>query len=224
VAALGRARGVATRLRRGIASLGGALAYRRQELLVVALLAISVLGGFAVELWHQRAPDRLDQLEAEPPRLAAVTRSPGPRLRSAPPRGRDGPRVRPAARAAAPATPGAARLPVGVPPSAEHPLDLNGATAVELAGLPGIGARLATRILARRAELGGRFASVAELASVPGLGARKIGRLETLVRIASPPPRGPVSETGGAPEPAASDHDTGASSPEPEAEGPDGPP
>jgi hypothetical protein len=218
-AVLGWARGAWARLLSGIAALGHGLAYRRQELLVVALLAISVLGGFAVELWHHRAPGLLDRLEAEPPRLAALARTPGPRPRGEPSPGRDGPR----ARAAPPARAGPAKAeprltPVVVPPSPEHPLDLNGATAVELSGLPGVGPRLAARILARRTELGGRFASVTELASVPGLGARKAGLLRALVHVASPPD-GPESRgTGETRDTSAADPEAAGTSPPPEPE------
>ena len=49
------------------------------------------------------------------------------------------------------------------------PLDLNTATAEELATLPGIGAELAGRIVAYREEHGG-FSDVEELLQVPGIG------------------------------------------------------
>ena len=183
---------------RTLARLVGVLAYRRQELAVVALLAVSLLGGFAVELWHRRAPALLDQLEAEPARLAALTRISGPRPHGESSRSRAGPRTRDGTPRRSSATAGdmsakgePERRPPASPPSAEHPLDLNGATAVELGELPGIGPRLASRILARREELGGRFASVEELASVPGLGRRKTGLLRPLIRVQSPPAPAP---------------------------------
>ncbi len=39
-----------------VAAVMAGLAYRRQELAVVALLAAGVLGGFAIDAWHRRAP------------------------------------------------------------------------------------------------------------------------------------------------------------------------
>jgi competence ComEA-like helix-hairpin-helix protein len=165
---------------------------------VVALLAVSLLGGFAVELWHRRAPALLDQLEAEPPRLAALTRISGPRPHAESARSRAGPRTRDGTPRRSSTTAGntAAKAepegrPPASPPSAEHPLDLNGATAVELGELPGIGPSLASRILARREELGGRFASVEDLASVPGLGRRKTGLLRPLICVDSSPAPAP---------------------------------
>ena len=77
---------------------------------------------------------------------------------------------------------------VSAPPSAANlralrdgeRIDLNGATLAELELLPGIGPRLAQRILeARRAR--GRFGDVADLADVSGIGPAK---LATLARLA----------------------------------------
>ena len=61
------------------------------------------------------------------------------------------------------------------------------AAHIELGELPGIGPRLASRILARREQLGGRFESVEELASVPGFGRRKTGLLRPLIRVDATP-------------------------------------
>jgi hypothetical protein len=175
-----RARALLTGIAHGVTP----LAYRRQELLVLALLAASVLGGFAVDVWHRRAPDTLDRLEAEPPRLAALARSPGPRPRTGPTRPRDAPtdagRLRRATPAAAGAEPGARTPPL---PTTDRPLDLNRATAAELTGLPGIGPGLAARIVARRAQIGGRFDDIGDLARVPGLGARKAGLVRAFVYV-----------------------------------------
>ena len=162
------------------------LAYRRQELAVAGLLAASVLGGFAIDGWHRRAPALLDRLEAEPPRLAAVTRAPG---HSSTLRAESGPTREPRARPRRPAP--------DPPPSATHPVDLNRAAPDELARLPEIGPRLAARIQARREELGGRFRSFEEFATTPGLGARRAGRLRPLVRVAEEP-RAPEPVDAGA--------------------------
>ena len=59
-------------------------------------------------------------------------------------------------------------------------LDLNAATAAELARLPGIGAELAERIIACREE-NGSFSAVEELDAVPGIGAGRIAAIEDLV-------------------------------------------
>ena len=62
------------------------------------------------------------------------------------------------------------------------PLDLNTATAAELAALPGIGEALAERIVAYR-EANGAFASVEELLEVSGIGEKKLAGLEGRVRV-----------------------------------------
>jgi len=59
-------------------------------------------------------------------------------------------------------------------------LNVNRATAVELEGLPGIGAALARRIVADR-EARGPFATVAALDRIPGIGPGLVARLGKLV-------------------------------------------
>ncbi len=64
-------------------------------------------------------------------------------------------------------------------------VDLNRATAEELASLDGIGPQLGARIVAYRR--GRRFESVRQLSDVPGLGQAKVGRLtERLVVDGAP--------------------------------------
>ena len=63
---------------------------------------------------------------------------------------------------------------------APAPLDLNTATAQELAALPGIGEALAERIVAYRAE-NGPFDAVEELDYVSGIGEGKIAAIRKLV-------------------------------------------
>ncbi|HEX2208842.1 MAG TPA: helix-hairpin-helix domain-containing protein, partial [Longimicrobium sp.] len=65
--------------------------------------------------------------------------------------------------------------------SAAAPLDVNRATADELAALPGIGPALARRIVQWRGEHG-PFASVDALEAVPGIGPATVARLRPLVR------------------------------------------
>jgi len=62
-------------------------------------------------------------------------------------------------------------------------VDLNRASADELEALPGIGPVLAQRLVAARAERGGRFRSLDELAEVPGIGPRMVQRLAPLVEL-----------------------------------------
>ena len=71
------------------------------------------------------------------------------------------------------------------PASAGGPIDINAASAGELAALPGIGPALARRIVDNRLQHG-RFRSVEELERVPGIGARMVERLRPLVSARSP--------------------------------------
>ncbi len=64
------------------------------------------------------------------------------------------------------------------------PLDLNAASAEELAVLPGIGETLAERIVAYR-EAHGAFGSVEELLEVSGIGEKKLADLEGRVSVES---------------------------------------
>jgi hypothetical protein len=138
-------------LRRAGARLGGGgralaerLAYRPREVLVVALLAGGVLGGLGVERWQHAHPDLAERLEAEParpapPALVAATSSPR-RGRTAAPDRCGGARA-----GAGPAGD------AGVPPGR---LDLNRASAGELARLAGIPWRAAARLVAARRAFG----------------------------------------------------------------------
>ena len=62
------------------------------------------------------------------------------------------------------------------------PLDLNTATAEELAELPGIGPALAERIIAYRQEQG-PFETVEELMEVKGIGQGKLAGLEGRITV-----------------------------------------
>lgn len=67
-----------------------------------------------------------------------------------------------------------------------RPLDLNRASASELELLPGIGPRLAERIVSDRTARG-PFRSVQELERVPGVGKGKLRAVEALLGTAEPP-------------------------------------
>jgi competence protein ComEA len=61
-------------------------------------------------------------------------------------------------------------------------VDLNGATAVQLETLPGVGERTAERIIEYREENGG-FKKIEELMNVRGIGERSFLRLRPLVTL-----------------------------------------
>lgn len=62
------------------------------------------------------------------------------------------------------------------------PLDVNAASAEELAGLPGIGEVLAGRIVDYRAA-NGPFGAVEDLLSVSGIGEKKLAELEGRITV-----------------------------------------
>jgi competence protein ComEA len=66
-------------------------------------------------------------------------------------------------------------------PSASDRVDLNRASAAELEQLPGIGPKLAERIIANRP-----FKSVEDLEAVPGIGPKTLEKLRPLVRVELP--------------------------------------
>jgi competence protein ComEA len=68
-------------------------------------------------------------------------------------------------------------------------LDLNRATAAELEALPGIGTRLAARVVAARDRRGG-FAKVEDLLEVPGIGPHILTRVADQLTVGAPPPPG----------------------------------
>ena len=68
--------------------------------------------------------------------------------------------------------------------SGEPRIDLNRATAEELAALPGIGAAKAAAIVEYRAS-SGAFASVEDLEAVRGIGPALVAKLRPLVKLGS---------------------------------------
>jgi len=66
----------------------------------------------------------------------------------------------------------------------ESVVDLNKATVAELAGIPGIGEKMAQRIVNYRAK-NGAFSKVEELMNVSGIGEKKLGRLRSFITVGS---------------------------------------
>ena len=79
---------------------------------------------------------------------------------------------------------GAAPMPVTGPPQAMQ-IDVNTATAEQLTALPGIGRRMATRIITYRSDRGG-FTSVDDLLGVRGIGRIVMARLRPQVTVVAP--------------------------------------
>ena len=152
--------------------------YSRPQLRMLLVLAAIFAVGLGVREWRAGFPDIADRLERfdreEPaaPLLAAPRAENRPVASGAPVKatGTSGAVSRPEPRKAPPdpATPD------------PGPLDLNRATAAELARLPGVGSGLAQRILEER-ERRGRFESPEALRKVLGLGPKKLAALRDLV-------------------------------------------
>lgn len=66
-----------------------------------------------------------------------------------------------------------------------EPLDLNRAGVGDLLLLPGVGPKLAARILEERDKRAG-FVSVEQLAEVKGVGPKKLAQLRELVAVTGP--------------------------------------
>lgn len=79
-----------------------------------------------------------------------------------------------------PAAPAKAAADSVVQAAQAGPIDLNRATETDLKRLPGIGPKIAARILAYRDEHG-PFATVDALAKVSGIGPRTVAKLKPLV-------------------------------------------
>ena len=134
--------------------------YSRPQLALLLVLGASLLLGLAVREWRAGFPEaaaRLEAFDRDEPRAA-----PGPVPLIAPPR---------------PSRPPPASL------TDSRPLDLNAATAEQLARLPGVGPGLARRIVEER-QRRGRFDGPEGLRSVLGMGPRKLAALRDLVTAA----------------------------------------
>jgi len=129
--------------------------YTRRQLTLLLLVVLIAGAGIGIDRWRRTHPEQAERLEALD-RLAA----PAP----------------PPPRAPQPAGP----LAQAAPSPARSPLDLNRASQHELESLPGIGAGLAARIVASRAQHG-IFASVDDLRRVRGIGTLTLARVRPLL-------------------------------------------
>jgi competence protein ComEA len=146
--------------------------YTRHQLMLLVLLVGAAALGLAVGHWRRDHPDlveRLERVDRDPEVLApAPAREERPR-----------PGVRRDHEAGA-ATRRRAAPPLESP--SNQPLDVNRATAAELARVPGVGPALAERIVHAR-DASGPFASVDDLRRVRGVGPAKLDRLRPLLGV-----------------------------------------
>jgi len=84
------------------------------------------------------------------------------------------------------AAPPAARQAVATPDS---PVNLNTATAAQIATLPGIGPKAAERIIEYRQKTGG-FKKIEELMNVKGIGEKSFLKLKALITVTEKAPAG----------------------------------
>lgn len=151
--------------------------YSRPQLSLLLLVAVALLGGLVVREWRAGFPEAAARVEAfdrdEPPPMPGPVPLASPRPSRAPP----SPLTRP--------VPGPHAGPVGHVESVAdpRPLDLNTATAEQIARLPGVGPGLARRIVEERHRRG-RFDGPEGLRSVLGVGPRKLAALRELVTAA----------------------------------------
>jgi len=159
--------------------------YTRHQLLLVLLIAGAAGAGLAIDHWRRASPDVVERLERvdrveraapdaaarEPRRAARAPREPAADARRV---SRDAPPARESDPRREPRAPHAARRDAPMP---ETPLDVNRASAPELARLPGIGPALAARIVQARP-----FAALDEVARVRGLRAQTLERLRPLLK------------------------------------------
>src|SRR5262245_1448969 len=150
--------------------------YTRAQLKLLLALAATLLIGLGVREWRAGFPELADRLErfdreepAPPPPADARAERAVPSAADEPAAARGGPSPRESA-----------RLSPAPPPADAGPLDINRATTDELARLPGVGRRLAERILKER-ERRGRFESPEALREVLGMGPKKLAAIRELI-------------------------------------------
>ena len=162
--------------------------YSRPQLSLLLLLGVALLAGLAVREWRAGFPDaaaRLETFDRDEARAApGPTPLTGPTRLPRPPRPPRVPAAPAASERAAPERASPERASKDEPaPADPRPLDLNDATAEQLARLPGVGPGLARRIVEER-QRRGRFEGPEVLRSVLGLGPRKLAALRDLVTAA----------------------------------------
>src|SRR6266542_4457486 len=142
--------------------------YSQPQLRLLIALATILLLGMGIREWRAGFPgaalrlERFDHEEPSAPLLASPRGEATPLSPTAPPK---------------------TASVSGAPPRPEsRPLDLNRATAAELARLPGVGPGLAQRILDERERHGG-FDSPEALRRIVGLGPKKLAALRDLVTV-----------------------------------------
>ncbi len=139
--------------------------YSRPQLRLLLALGATLLAGLAVGEWRQGFPDAAERLER-------FDRDETPLLQSPPPPpAPSAPKPRPAPPPVATAAPA---------PAEAKPVDLNRASADELARLPGVGPALARRIVEERERRGG-FDSPEALRGILGLGPKKLAAIRPLL-------------------------------------------
>jgi competence ComEA-like helix-hairpin-helix protein len=156
--------------------------YTRSELKLLLALATAVLIGLGAREWRARFPDHADHLERFD-REPALSAEPAGADDEPPSVARSALSRRPPSREVRPAGGGRAERPDQTGPAHPpelRPLDLNRATAADLARLPGVGTALASRIVADR-ERAGPFESPEALRRVLGVGPRKLAAIRALV-------------------------------------------
>ena len=77
------------------------------------------------------------------------------------------------------------------PASSSAPVNLNTATAAQIATLPGIGPKAAERIVEYRAKNGG-FKKIEELMNVKGIGEKSFLKLKPLITVGDKPEKSPA--------------------------------
>ena len=185
--------------------------YTRSQLRVLVALAAALLVGLGVSHWRAGFPalaDRLERFDRDGPMASAVVEeSAAPPAPITSPPGQTGAssgrRDRPAKARDAP-TPHTSGGPVTAPDP--RPLDVNTATAEQLARLPGVGPALAARIVTERER--GAFESPEGLRRVLGFGPKKLALVRDLVTVSrrDVAPASPVDPGG--PTPAGDDEPT----------------
>jgi competence ComEA-like helix-hairpin-helix protein len=154
--------------------------YSRAQVKLLLTLAATLLAGLAVGEWRAGFPELSERLERFDREATTAPAPLGPGSESADARPRKV--VPPPVPATVPGGAPALAQPSATAVDGQAPLDLNRATAAELARLPGIGPTLAERITAER-ERRGRFDSPDALRAVLGVGPKKLAAIRDLVKV-----------------------------------------